>query len=802
MRRPRMGGRRLVVLATTTALVTGGGIATAPFVFAAPAADPAAEGSWSVPFEEGGAGTPRCETVPNDGPNDERDRLQCKPTAVTSAMQPDGRVLYGNGIEAEENAEETVVPALSPEARDGRTRVLDLRDGKPTWTKPDNERTDGDNPNIQPGRTSDDCLTQDPLGVAGVPGRPGDGLVGSTNGALGGPQANPTCSPDDVQDNDGDIFCADIAQLPDGRNLLVGGTDWYNEPSILEKADGDPANVGVIELEGLRSARIFDGEKNRWDATGSMKYGRWYPTVTTMPDGKVTAVSGTTKLIKSTQGSQVRRTETYDPATGQWTEDYTGPNSEKTLPQNARMYLTPNGKLFYSGDGQMFGPFGQAADEALYAQQGFFNPETKEWENAGLTLPRSSPASVALPMKAPYDKMTILRAGGNFGPPPGTYVATPTTTLTSVDKEGKVTNEPGPLMNEGRWFSQPTPLPDGQTLLTNGARNDEVVFPGAELPVKTPELYNPDTKTFTQMALPERARTYHNNGLLLPNGQVLIGGNSPISLGYGIQRDAVPGITGNNDKDPSFELFSPPYLHKGDRPNIDGVQKGVAWGEDFDIATGNAGDISKVMLMRMPSPQHVMDSDTRTLELPFQKKDDGTLSASTPQDGVAAPPGYYYLFVNRTAQDGSSIPSVARIVHVGDQSDGGEALQPMGPETVDGFQPNGATQTEPNTILDNPPNPLQTPTVPGQTDPLGVPKGIPGVSGNVDDPNNTGIGQAPPNVNGDGSEPEQGPPGGSTSDDGRSSGSGQQPGLLPNLGGGASEGRRGHGRRKHPRSIS
>ena len=762
------------MLLTATVAVTGAGVAGAPLGMAAPGGDPTVVGSWSVPFEEGGADTPRCEYVPNDSPDDDRERLECKPTAVTSAVLPDGRVLYGNGIEGEENAEEGVVLSLSPEARSGRTRVLDLRDGSPEWVVPDNERTDGDNPTIVEGRTSDDCLTEAPLGVAGVPGRGGDGLVGSVNEELGLlPEAEPTCAPDDVADNDGDIFCADIVNLADGRQLLVGGTDWYNEPSILEKADGDLLNVGVVELEGLRSARTFDWETDAWNATAPMNFGRWYPGATTLPDGDVGVVSGTVKLIKSTQGSQVRRTETYDPESASWTENHVGLASEKTLPQNPRMYLTPNGKMFYSGDGQMFGPFGQAVDEALFGVQGFFDHETSTWSDAGLTIPRSSPASVALPMQAPYDEMTILRAGGTLGPPPGTYVAVPTTELTTIDAEGNVTNAPGPLMNEGRWFTQSTPLPDGNVLLTHGARNDEVVFPGAELPVKTPELYDPETNTFTRMALPERARTYHNNAVLLPNGQVLVGGNSPISLGYGVQRDLVPGITGNNDKDPSFEIFTPPYLHHGDRPHIDSAPAAVEWGQDFEVGTAQAGEIEKVLLMRMPSPQHVMDNDTRTLELPFSTTGDGALSVSTPQDGVAAPPGFYYLFVNRADGNGGSVPSVARIVHVGDYSDDAEAPQPMGPETVEGFEPNGATQVETNTLLNNPPNPLEPPTVPGDVDPLGVPGGIPGVSAPVEDPDNTGIGQAPPNVNGDGSEPDQGP-----------TPPNQEDGLLPQILGG------------------
>ncbi|MGQ0575077.1 MAG: galactose oxidase-like domain-containing protein [Pseudonocardia sp.] len=717
---------------TATLAVSGVGVASAPGALAAEEPDPASVGAWSAPFEEGGSDTPRCEIVydPADANDASPERLECKPTAVTSAVLPDGRVLYGNGIESEENAEEGVALSLAPESRADRTRTLDLRDGLPTFDIPENETTDGDNPTIVSGRTSDSCLTEAPLGVAGVPGRGGDGLVGSVVSQTG-VETEPTCAPDDVQDNDGNIFCGDIVQMADGRQMIMGGTDWYNEPSLLEQAEGDPANVGVVELEGLRSARIFDhtaGEDGlgRWDATGAMKFGRWYPSGLTLPDGRIAVVSGTVKLIKSTQGSQVRRTETYDPETAQWSENFTGLASEKTLPQNARVYLAPDGRLFYTGDGQMFGPFGQAVDEALFADQGFFDFETNEWSSAGITIPRSSPASVALPMKVDpdtgrYDSMTILRAGGTLGPPPGSYVAVPTTELTTITADGDVTNVAGPELNNARWFTQPTPLPTGEVLLTSGARNDEVVLPGAELPVAQPEIYDPETNKFFTLASPERDRTYHNNAVLLPNGQVLVGGNSPISLGYGVQRDAIPGFTGNNDKDPSFEVFSPPYLFRGDRPAISDVQAGLAWGENFSVITDDASDIQKITLMRMPAPQHVMDNDTRTLELPFSQTGSRSLAVDMPQDGIAAPPGYYYLFINRTVvgNDTAFVPSVARIVKVGDTSDKSPALEPMSEDTV--IEGAGASPVEANTLLNNPPNPLDTPTVPGETDPNGVP---------------------------------------------------------------------------------
>ena len=132
-----------------------------------------------------------------------------------------------------------------------------------TWTIPDNATSDGQNPNIVKGRDESACLTQNPLGVAGVPGRPGDGLVGSTVGESF--QAEPTCSPDDVEENDGDIFCGDIVNMADGRQLLAGGTEWYNEPAILQQGQGPP--------DRLRRARARGPAQRRGPSTGKTTAG-------------------------------------------------------------------------------------------------------------------------------------------------------------------------------------------------------------------------------------------------------------------------------------------------------------------------------------------------------------------------------------------------------------------------------------------------------------------------------------------------------------------------------------------------
>src|SRR2546421_11328607 len=302
---------------------------------------PALVGQWTQPFEEGGAGTARC--VPAQG--DTSGFVVCKPTAAAAAVLPDGRVFYYNGFEGQQNAKGPSAMSLSPSVRDDQSRVVDLRTGTPEWIVPAKDRGGQSNPNIKPGHKS----TDDPLGMAGVPGRPGDGLVGSTWGQLGGPSHGPTSSPDDASKNDGDMFCGDLTVLYDGRVLIAGGTDWYDEPAAMDRSAGDPADVGAIELEGLRNAWLFNPKSNSFSPAPTMKFGRWYPGMVEMPDGKVTVFGGVTKLIKTAQLGQVRRSETYDPKTNAWTENYVGPQSENELPLQPRLHLTLDGQVFYGG---------------------------------------------------------------------------------------------------------------------------------------------------------------------------------------------------------------------------------------------------------------------------------------------------------------------------------------------------------------------------------------------------------------------------------------------------------------------
>ena len=220
----------------------------------------------------------------------------------------------------------------------------------------------------------------------------------------------------------GALFCADQVLMADGRVLTPGGTHWYPEPS----APG--TGLGVAELEGLHDTRIYDPATNIWSQSGRMNFGRWYPSLVTLPDGKVFVASGVTKLLKPLypnhpldSGTNVRQTETYDPHTGVWSDNGTG--AARSLPLYPRLHLLPDGKIYYDGGGQTFNPMGEAYDELTWNLTAVYDPAARTWKS--LTIPvqvtvntpshvpaitagfRGSSFSLMLPLNPPYTRGVV-----------------------------------------------------------------------------------------------------------------------------------------------------------------------------------------------------------------------------------------------------------------------------------------------------------------------------------------------------------------------------------------------------------
>lgn len=579
------------------------GLAAVPGAVADGAPDPAVVGRFSAPIAE----DPTFATRPPATPEESK----LYPPAVGMAMTPSGQVVYWGGLTNIEDSNPGLTFDGGRVARPSPSRVLDLRNGTPVWSEPGN--------------------------------------------TTGGPGA------------DDDFFCGDLRVTSDGRVMVVGGSLWRSDPvdlsplhPVTEPVTG-PGFGGTAEIFGSNATRWYDERTASWQGTDAnrMNVGRWYPTLLTLPDGKEFVASGVERLVYNTKGLNVHETETFDPSTNTWTLNPESANA--SLPLFARLLLTHDGKVLYTGAGQMWSPFGQAADEALWNMQSVYDPQTQSWSYTGLGTfgARSGAFTVPLMFKAPYDETKIVVGGGNLGVSPGTYVANDLTEILTY-KDGKTTNVRGPDLNNRRWYSSGVLLPTGEVLAFSGADKDEVIQPGSETAVRQAELF--DGERWIPLASGARDRTYHNSAILLPDGRVLVGGHAPINNGYGKPDNTTydRGLTANNLKDPSFEIYEPPYLFKGPRPVLDYAPSGIGYGGSSLFAATPGSDVAKLVLMRLPSTTHVTDADQRGIELPVEVVG-STIMAANPPSGAVAPPGFYYAFA--VSSDG--VPSKARIVKVG-----------------------------------------------------------------------------------------------------------------------------------------
>jgi hypothetical protein len=480
-----------------------------------------------------------------------------------------------------------------------------------------------------------------------------------------------------------------------------------------------------------------------------MHFGRWYPSLVTLPSGEIFVASGVGKLVKPIyperpldSGTNVRQTETFSPATGEWRLN--PPTANRSLPLYPRLHLLPNGHVYYDAAGQVFNPMGQSYDEAFWNIAATFDPVEQTWTDLGVPglglgflpglpdlpgkngmlggaplfsnvpldgLPnaggeltgnpgfRGSAFSIMLPLRpnqeGAYNRAEFLSAGGILGVSPGTYLAgsssqVNTVTIDEAGGESLSSRSTGSL-NAARWYGTGVLLPTGEVMVFSGADKDEVVLPGTGAPVTTPELFDPTTETWKPMASQGRQRTYHNTAMLLPDGRVLVGGHAPIPTAYGFNV-TLPGLSPNQGRDYTFEIYSPPYLFDGSRPSIDAYPGRVDTGSSFQITLGSAEDAAaiqedgSVVLMRNTAITHLVDGDQRSVVLPVTGRDGATLTLTAPPDTAVAPAGPYLLFANKPSENGS-VPSVGRQVFVNWNPPAGLASSPDGGTVGQGSDP-------------------------------------------------------------------------------------------------------------------
>ncbi len=122
-----------------------------------------------------------------------------------------------------------------------------------------------------------------------------------------------------------ELFCSGHTFLAAGRLLVAGGHD-----------------ESLGNNFGLNQASAFDG--STWQATGSMTYPRWYPTLVTLANGDVVALSGT-----QAPGQNASIPERWNGSS--WTA-LTG--AQLSTPLYPAAFVEPkNGDVFVAGEGMV-----------------------------------------------------------------------------------------------------------------------------------------------------------------------------------------------------------------------------------------------------------------------------------------------------------------------------------------------------------------------------------------------------------------------------------------------------------------
>jgi hypothetical protein len=405
------------------------------------------------------------------------------------------------------------------------------------------------------------------------------------------------------------LFCSGHTFLADGRLLVIGG----------HLADGD----------GVNQVSLYDWRNNSWTPSAVMNHGRWYPTAVTLANGDVLACAGTyVDQNGNAQHNDVQQVW----SSGVWRSlvNFIG------LMPYPRMHVDPTGSVFMSGPLAMSYRLDTTAG-------GAWTPVAARGQ-----VERDYAPSVL------YDVGKVLYTGG--GNNTGTQVPTNGAEIIDLTASAPAWRATG-AMHFPRRQHNATLLPDGTVLVTGGTRggggpnngfND--LTPG--MPVHEAELWNPHTNEWTLLAAEAVDRCYHATAVLLPDATVL-------SAGGGEYRP--DGVHPNDPQDShrDAQIFSPPYLFKGARPQILQAPQSVTYGQMFEVTCASAVPIGEVSWIRLPSVTHSFDQNQRINFLEFTARAT-VLSMKAPATANLCPPGHYMLFVLSKA----GVPSVAKIVQI------------------------------------------------------------------------------------------------------------------------------------------
>jgi len=449
------------------------------------------------------------------------------------------------------------------------------------------------------------------------------------------------------------VYCSGMSPLADGRILMVGG-NLYANPN---------------KLAGRNQAFLFDPRTERWQRLRRPKgsEGRWYPSQVLLGDGRTVILSGYTHV--GTQ-QKSRTLEIYKPPSRR---DKNGrfklvkPTDWRSPGLYPHLWLMPNGNVFMGGPGgydswelepDASEPWSQLNPDPSFDEKYPDDAFPKErGYSTGVLRPdgRDFPSRVTLIGGLDYTDDSIGESGD---------AATNTTetfdwSLSGTGLQGPRWVDDAPL-NVARMNMNTVLLPDLSMVTVGGgagefggAQEYSVVLPSEDpglRPRRQVELFDPDSGEWRLGPAQQEDRSYHSTALLLPDGRVWSAGDDYHPHG-GSRHGGYPM------KD-TAEIYSPPYLFRGERPRIRTAPRRVSWGERFTVESEGPA-LASAVLAAPAAVTHANDMHQRMIPLTLSRSGQGATITAPPTRNVA-PPGRYMLFV----LDAKGVPSVAKWVRL------------------------------------------------------------------------------------------------------------------------------------------
>ncbi|GAB3121808.1 kelch motif-containing protein [Streptomyces calidiresistens] len=394
------------------------------------------------------------------------------------------------------------------------------------------------------------------------------------------------------------------------------------------------------DFHGIKAAYEFDPVAERYIPVAPMAEARWYPTLTTLPDGRVLTVSGLDDIGQVVPGIN----EIYDPETQTWQE---GP--ERYFPTYPALFLAQGGKIFYTGSNAGYGP----ADEGR--EPGIWDLETNTFtEVGGLRDADQLETSASLLLPPAQEQRFMVLGGGGVGESEDSTPRTAVIDLTEPEPRYRDAAE----LPQGTRYLNSVIMPD-DTVFTTGGSED---YRGrGKSDVLKAQFYDPATDTFQPAADPTVPRNYHAEALLLPDGRVATFGSDPLFA------DADNTRMGRFEQ--RVEVYTPPALHRaeaagkdgaGGRPVIEDGPRDPARGAEAVFRVPDAERIEAARLIRPSAVTHTTDVEQRSIAVEITAAEGDELTLDIPGDRSLTPPGWYMLFV----VDGSGAFSEAHWVHL------------------------------------------------------------------------------------------------------------------------------------------